>query len=457
MNPTFVLFKKSLMLFFRNKAAVIITFLVPIVLIALFGFVFGLYGGVDPGPKGIPLAVVNLSPEPSAAELVDSLKLEKAFHIITTIENADGSKRSLTEADVRAGLHNNWYRFALILPADMVPDNDFGIHLKFLSDPRNEIETQTVNGILQKTIFSRVPQLLGQSLQHHSKRFLGDARYEKFNHTIADTVAATYGGDAEQIYQRMITGDLGFSALTRSNTDKSPTADNSGDKQSSDATDIFSRIVRIDTEQVVGKKVSNPNASRLVGGYAIMFLLMALSGSATSLFEEKRSGIYLRILSAPVRLSQILWGRFLFGVVLGTLQLSVLFLTGKILFHIDLFSHAVPLLALIISAAAACTAFGMLLAAVSSSPEMANGLSTLIVLVMSAIGGSWFPISMLPVFIQHFSKLTIVYWSVEGFSSVLWAGKSFVEILPTLGILTGTTAGVMALAIWCFKRSSMFE
>ena len=457
MNPIFVLFKKGVLLFTRNRAAVVITFLVPIILIALFGFVFGLYKNVDRGPGGIPLAVVNLSAEPAATDLVAALKLEKTFRVITETKNADGSMRPLTEADVRAAMHNNDYRFALILPADLVSDETFGIHLKFLSDPRNEIETQMVNGILQKTIFSRVPQLLGQSLQHQSKKFLGDARYETFNHTIANTVAAAYGGNSEEIYQRMIAGDFGINKLISSSAATTSATTKSGDKKSSDTADIFSRIARIDTEQVAGKQVSNPAASRLVGGYAIMFLLMAVSGSSTSLFEEKRSGINQRILSAPVRLSHILWARFLFGVALGTLQLTALFLAGKVLFGLDLFSHAVPLLAVIVSGAAACAAFGMLIAAVSASQEMASSLATLLVLVMSAIGGAWFPVSMMPQFIQHFSKFTIVYWSVEGFASVLWAGQSLVEILPTVGILTGIAAGVMALAVWCFKRSAMFD
>lgn len=459
MTPIFVLFKKSLLLFFRSKPAVVITFLVPIVLIALFGHVFGLYKNTEPGPNGIKLAVVNLSPEPAASELVAALQREKAFRLITTIDNADGSKRPLTETDVRAGLHENKYRFALLLPADLIADDRFGIRLKFLSDPRNEIEAQTVNGILQKTIFSHVPQLLGQSLQHQARRHLGTARFETFNRTIAENVALHFGGDADEIFRQMIAGDFGFSALTRSATAKTdPAANSAGEKPASDdAAEVFSYIAKIETEQVVGKKVSNPMATRLVGGYAIMFLLFALTGSATSLFEEKRSGIYHRILSAPVRLSHILWARFLFGIALGTLQLTVLFLAGKFLFGIDLFPHIGPLLGLIVSAAAACTAFGMLVAAISSSPEMANGLATLFVLLMSAVGGAWFPISFMPEYVQFFSKFTLVYWSMEGFSAVLWAGKSFMEILPTLGILLGIAAGVMTLATWCFKRSKMFD
>jgi len=107
-------------------------------------------------------------------------------------------------------------------------------------------------------------------------------------------------------------------------------------------------------------------------------------------------------------------------------------------------------------AAAACTSFGMLLAAVAPNAEAASGLATFLILLMSAIGGAWFPISLMPEFVQQFSKLTLVYWSMEGFSAVLWSGHSLVQILPILGILGGITAAVMGLAIWRFNRGKIF-
>jgi ABC-2 type transport system permease protein len=110
-----------------------------------------------------------------------------------------------------------------------------------------------------------------------------------------------------------------------------------------------------------------------------------------------------------------------------------------------------------IFAAATCTAFGMLLAAVAPNAEAASGLATFLILLMSALGGAWFPVSIMPVFIQQLSKLTLVYWSMEGFSSVLWAGHGLVQLLPILGILGGITAGVMAIAIWRFNKGRLFE
>lgn len=486
MSQVCILLRKSLLSFWRAKAAVIITFLVPIVLIYLFGHVFGLYRK-DSGPVGIPIAVVNLSQEPAAQKLITALTAEKAFHVITTRDLGQGVTRPLTEADVRAALHDNWYRYALILPADLLPDDAFGVRMKFLFNPRNEIEAQMVNGLLQKTVFSNVPQLLGQSLQKRARSFLGNERFERFNRTIANTVADNFGGDREKIYQRAISGDLGFSELNRTEAETTPApppglrrldsapAPNGPGAQSQSSklegqnpaaappqdqpssTDIFSQMVKIETEQVEGKEVKNPMAARLVGGYAIMFLLMAVSASATTLFEEKSSGVFQRLLSSPVRPAHILWARFLFGMILGVVQITVLFCAGRVFFGLEIFSHAGALFAVAVSAAAACSAFGMLIAAIAPNAAAANGIATFVVISMSAVGGAWFPVSFMPDYIQAVSKFTLVYWAVEGFTDVLWAGRSLLEVLPKIGILAGIAAGVMAVAVWRFNRGRLFD
>ena len=470
MSQTLILLHKSLLSFRRTRAGIVLTFLVPIVLIYLFGHVFGLYRK-DFGPTGIPLAVVNDSAEPAAQQLIDALKSESAFRLITQTKGPAGASRLLTESDVRAGLRENEYRFALILPADLLRDDQLGLHFRFLSNPRNEIEAQTVRGILQKTLFTNVPQLLGQALQKRAKKFLGDARFDQFNGAIAGAVSRAFGGDAAEIQRQITAGNfLGATgsgptatadpALRRLDLPAGPDA---APKPSGSATtaattsDLLSRLVRFETEQVAGKEVKNPMAARLVGGYAIMFLLFAVSGAASAFFQEKDSGVFQRLLASPVRPAHILWARFLFGVILGVVQISTLFLAGRLFFGLEVFSHAGALLAVGLSAAAACSAFGMLIAAVSPNATAANGLATFLVISMSAVGGAWFPVSFMPGYIQAISKLTLVYWSVESFTDVLWAGRSLREVLPNIGILAGMAAAVMAVAVWRFHRGRLLE
>src|SRR5688572_30169481 len=83
MNVIRVLLYKGFARYLRNRSAVGLTFAVPIAMIYIFGWVFGL-NRTDSGPSGIKLAVVNESANPATQKLVDVLKGEKAFRVITT-------------------------------------------------------------------------------------------------------------------------------------------------------------------------------------------------------------------------------------------------------------------------------------------------------------------------------------------------------------------------------------
>ena len=58
MNPVVPLLEKSIRRFVRSKAAIVITFLVPILLIYIFGHVFGLYPKATGGKGSVVAAAV---------------------------------------------------------------------------------------------------------------------------------------------------------------------------------------------------------------------------------------------------------------------------------------------------------------------------------------------------------------------------------------------------------------
>lgn len=453
MHILLTLLRKDIANFLRNKTALVLTFIIPVALIYIMGQVFGL-NRKHTGPAGIKLAVVNESDHPAAQQLVAALRAEPSFQVIAEHRARDQTPRPLTEADARALIYNRDLRFAIVIPPDLVSDDRFGTRLRTLSDPRNEVESQMVNGLLQKTIFSSVPELLGQSLQSRARIHLGERGFQDFNGKMAATIAGAFGGDAAQIERELAAGNLGFAALQPTPPSSGSPAAGSGAQPRSNP---LADLVRIENEQLVGKEVKNPEATRVIGGYAIMFLLFAISGSSAAFFDEKNAGLFQRLLSSPVTRGQLLWGRFLFGVLLGLVQLFTLFVAGSLMYDVDVFGHVGALLVVCIAAAAACAAFGMFVAAIAPNAQAASGISTFIVMMMSATGGAWFPPSLMPELMQKIGKLTIVYWSVEGFQQVLWAGNSLVQILPIAGILVAIAAGVMAIAVWRLQRKKLFE
>jgi ABC-2 type transport system permease protein len=451
MHIVLTLLRKDITNFLRNRTALTLTFIIPIVLIYIFGQVFGL-NRKDTGPSGIRLAVVNQSANPGGQKLVDALKAETAFRIVSHLDLPDRTRRPLTEADARRMIHDRELRFALLIPADLIPPHGLGLRLKVLSDPRNTIETQMVSGLLQRTIFSSVPELIGNSLQTRAREFVGDTRMERFNTTLAETIASTFGGDKDEIQRRIAAGDLGLSGLPGATKSANPDASSAAGTRNP-----LSDFVKIENEQVVGKDVKSPEATRIIGGQAIMFLLFAVSGASAAFFDEKNAGLFQRLLSAPLSRGQLLWSRFAFGMLIGLLQLTTLFAAGSLMYNIDVLGHLIPLLVVCCAAAAACSSFGMLIAALAPNAQAASGLATFVVMMMSATGGAWFPLTLMPEFMQQIGKFTLVYWSIEGFLQVLWAGNSLLQVLPIVGILSGIAAVVMTFSIWRLNRKRIFE
>jgi ABC-2 type transport system permease protein len=99
----------------------------------------------------------------------------------------------------------------------------------------------------------------------------------------------------------------------------------------------------------------------------------------------------------------------------------------------------------------------MLIASVARTPAAANGLATFLILMMSAMGGAWFPFSRMPEFMQTLGKFTLVYWAMEGFTAAVWAGASLPEMLPWCGVQLAIAVAIMAVSLWRFRRGPIFE
>lgn len=434
------LIKKDYFLFWHDKIAVLLTFIVPASLILLFGSIFGGSGG---SASGIRLAFLNQSDTKIAKKIESTLDTTETFRMIKSYTDDEGREVPFDTISIKDYIIKGSASSALVIPEDAYTDTSFGLKLKFYYNPKNELEMKIVQGLLQQTVMTQIPEIFNQSMMRRSEEYLGKDKGYKFNRKLASVISEYFDVDTSEILRQ------GFYSFENDSTEED-TASSKG------ASQFFNNIVKLDKEQLIGKEVSNPGATRSVGGWAMMFLLFSITGSATSLFDERNSGVTLRILSAPVSRTDILWSKYIFNISLGIIQLFVMFFAGYVFFNIDIFSNFGNLFLVILCSSAAATAFGMVLAAFSKTNAQANGLGTFLILTMSAVGGAWFPTFLLPSFMQVLSKFTIVYWSVEGFLQVLWNGSGFVEILPSLGILIGIGLLVNVVSFWRFKKGDIF-
>ncbi len=441
MKTIYNLVVKDIIRFLNDKPAVLLTFIVPMVLIVIFGSIFGGSGS----PRGkVNIILVNESNTPVSRILEARLDSAKSLRIVKKYlpENGKDSLK-FTETVAKEYVRTGKISAAVVMPEDFFTDTSAALKFKFYYDPKNEIESSIIQGQMQQTIMTQVPRLIPFLMQRRAIDFIGNDSTAMFAQSLGGILETYFDVPADSFVQSLTKIDT--TELTQTVAD-----------DSSEENQMFGNFVKFESEQLVGKEVSNPGLTRSVGGWAIMFLLFSLTGAATSLFEEKQEGTLKRLLCMPVNRSQILWSKYIYTMSLGVVQLFVLFVFSWLFFGVDVFSNLPNLFVVVVASAAAAVSFGMLITSVAKTINQANGISTLVILVMSAVGGSWFPVTLFPDWMQAISKVTLTYWSVEAFLQVLWRQAPFTAIIPNVLILLTFAFLINAYALVRFKNGKVF-
>jgi ABC-2 type transport system permease protein len=128
------------------------------------------------------------------------------------------------------------------------------------------------------------------------------------------------------------------------------------------------------------------------------------------------------------------------------LQMSVMFTWGAVVFGLPLFSHLPGFAVMTAVTAAAAAGFGLVLATLSRSRAQLSGLSTIVILTMSALGGSMFPRFLMTDTMQQVGLVTFNAWALDGYLKVFWRNVPLVELWPQVLVLASLAALFFGLA-----------
>jgi ABC-type multidrug transport system permease subunit len=192
-----------------------------------------------------------------------------------------------------------------------------------------------------------------------------------------------------------------------------------------------------------------------VAGTAIFMLLFSVAEIGESLLEEKQEGMLKKLLCSPMHPNNILYGKMIFANIISIAQLSIIFVYAWLVFGLVILHHLPSLVLMIFVTAYACSSFGVFLASFSKSRQQVQGLSKLIVLVMSGIGGSMIPIFIMSEFMQKISVFTVNYWGVQGFYDIFWRLLPLTDItfLSRVFVLFSIGTVLNFIALQMFKKN----
>lgn len=204
------------------------------------------------------------------------------------------------------------------------------------------------------------------------------------------------------------------------------------------------------TEGVSGKQLDQ--FQFIVPGMAVMFILMmGAMGGTESTIEEKDKGTFKRNLLAPIGRTSYLSGILLARFLIGCMQLAVFFGAGILLFGMTVYGSLLLVGLVGVLVILFGVGLGLLISSFVRSRDAASGAVMALVLPMSALGGLWFSIEMMPGYMQSIAQVLPTYHAQNAFTSVIIRGKDLAAIAPSVLVLAGFVIAVLVAGILFFK------
>lgn len=409
--------RKDLTIYFRDRPALLLSIALPIVLATIFGSAIGAMSSGSKEVGRVRLCVEDLDQSERSKKLVAELSKTAGLEI----KLQDG---------VRARVASGRAPAALLVPSGYGADLAAGRTPKLVlyRDAGKAIEQQIVAGNLIPAVLRASGGEISRGMMRRGLEAFGLPK-----------------AGAEQV-ERMFGGSFAAS-------DDALDAPSESSEQPSSGFDFAERLpelLGLEVEDVVGEASSASKVAsqaHAVAGIAVMMLLFGVVATGGTLLEERASGTLQRLQLTPVPGPAILLGKVLYSLVAGAIQLVVLFAYAAVVFDLPLANAPVALVVLSGAVVFAATGAGLALAVFCTTHKQLEGVSTLLILSMSALGGSWFPLAMTPAWFQTAGHFTLNAWAMDGYQGILWYGKGLGEIALEIGVLLAIGA-VTTLVAW---------
>jgi ABC-2 type transport system permease protein len=402
---------KDIQILLKNRSNVIVLFLMPMIFIFIFSGTLASLGKSEQEDVRIQLAVVNLDRGQTAQTLLAGL------------DAAGGVRVELYDAaQAQALLNEKELLRVLTIPADfsasLAQNQPATLHLvNHTNAPVADTQAVqlVIDGVLQEMVLEQ--QILLSLEQVGAMR-----------------------SDASVEYQQA----FGMDRLLAQANNQMEIA------QANPLISVVQRLPLQGSEQE--KTISAADAATPAS--VILFVFLTAQAMATSIYQEKKTGSFRRLLAAPISKASMLAGKLLPNFLTSLGQMVLLFAFGAYgmrlmgLKGISL-GNDIPALALVCVLMALCSsALGIVIAALARTEGQITGLSTLFLWGMGVI--SFVPGFLLHKTIGPFVYAIPHYWAKDALENLLLRGLSLADIITPIAALVGFTVLFFAIGLWRF-------
>ncbi|NLF01761.1 MAG: ABC transporter permease [Anaerolineales bacterium] len=405
---------KELQLIAKDRGALAVLFLLPLLVGSLMSFVNLRLAGEESPDILVHVTLANADGGPFGQRIVEALQQISQLEVETYADAGDA------ELPVALGQATA----AILIPADLSKQIDAyePTQIEMVVDPGEAQAASIVAGIMNKVV--------------DEVAIWGEVQYGI--RAVLDESSAL-GNMDEDTQRAMEAMNLGVVMTTLNEMRQNP-------------------LIAVVSQNLQGATVEGgwgQYFALLFPGLSVMFIFFIVGPVSSSLLTERADGTLRRLVASPLPRSAIIAGKMLAYTLLVCLQVIVLFSAAAGLFKMPLGRSPLGLVLLTLALGLTATSLGLLIAALASTPQQADSLGTIMGFVLAGVGGA-IPFSATPLtraggFIGFVSKLTPHAHAVEGYYKLMGENASLIEVLPHFGILLAMGLAFFLIAVWRFR------
>ena len=207
--------------------------------------------------------------------------------------------------------------------------------------------------------------------------------------------------------------------------------------------------------ELTGSRVASDTTAHNVPAWTIFAMFFTVVLLAGNMVKERTAGCMVRLLTMPGTVAERLVGRITAYLMVCLTQLALLLSVGHWvlpLFGLPPLRFGPPedLLLLVLAAlfiGLAATSFGVLVGSFSRTQQQSAILGSTAVVIMSAIGGIWVPLYIMPAPMQMIGRISPLNWSMEAFNVVMLRQGDLAELVIYLIPLALFAAACLLVSI----------
>ncbi len=165
--------------------------------------------------------------------------------------------------------------------------------------------------------------------------------------------------------------------------------------------------------------------------FSIFFIVLPLAGS---IINERSEGLFIRMRTFPGNYLSILSGKLFVYFFVAIIQFVMIMLLGKFVMPmlglpvLDIGTHWFALTTLTIMLSLAAVSYGLLIGTLFSTPQQSAVFGGISILILSALGGIWVPVNLMPPIMQTISSVSPLNWALVGYYELFIKGGDWQAI-----------------------------